>query len=127
MDTKWILTLCFNTGQHFRKSTMAAKWSSQLEVTLISLYREAATSPRLVAAGGKSLKAAGWQTLLPKLTHVESSIKTKVQLETKWKRLKTDYTDYAQLMGLSGFGAGFDDAKWSELDQGRTGKRRRSL
>jgi hypothetical protein len=100
---------------------MAAKWNAELEVTLITLYREAAANPRLVAAGGKNLKAAGWQTVLPKLMHLEPSIKTKAQIETKWKRLKADYSDYAHLVGLSGFGAGFDDAKWSELDQGRTG------
>ena len=45
-------------------------------------------------------------------------------VESKWKRLRTDYSDYDFLINVSGFGRnehdnGPSEDKWNELDESR--------
>ena len=100
--------------------TNSAAWTPILVESFIRKVGEAATRARYVAAGGKNLKAIGWNWVLNELEGSGNLVNI-TQLQTKWKRLKTDYSDYDFLKGLSGFGDGFEDAKWAELDE-RPGK-----
>ncbi|KAG9404558.1 hypothetical protein AC1031_004761 [Aphanomyces cochlioides] len=106
--------------------TLSAAWTRGLEVEFISALCDATKNPRFVASTGKNLRAAGWQSVLAKMVQKEASIKTVEQLKSKWKRLKADYADYHFLVGLFGFGAGFDGAKWQELDACRNATSRLS-
>ncbi|KAG9405575.1 hypothetical protein AC1031_003478 [Aphanomyces cochlioides] len=98
---------------------LSASWTRGLEAAFVSAVSDATKNPRFVASTGKNLRAAGWNSVLAQVSPKEPSIKTIDQLKSKWKRLKADYTDYHFLVGLSGFGDGFDDEKWRELDAGR--------
>ncbi|ETV76320.1 hypothetical protein H257_09786 [Aphanomyces astaci] len=93
--------------------TKPAKWNLELEIEFIALVRTVARVPRFRAAGGKSLRAEGWRDVLKGMHAWEPSIKSKDQLSNKWKRLKTDYTDYHFLVTCSGYGGGFLDVHWS--------------
>ncbi|KDO21724.1 hypothetical protein SPRG_13140 [Saprolegnia parasitica CBS 223.65] len=99
-----------------------ANWTRALEVALVEAFCKIAKSPQYLVAGGKNLKATGWAIVVKDLTPKEATIATAQQCVTKWKRLKTDYTDYHFLINLAGYEAGFDDAKWAELDKGRPNK-----
>ncbi|OQR80713.1 hypothetical protein ACHHYP_17281 [Achlya hypogyna] len=44
------------------------------------------------------------------MTLKEPTVTTTDQHMSKWKRLKTEYSDYSYLLGLSGYGSGFDNA-----------------
>ncbi|RHZ11418.1 hypothetical protein DYB31_007287 [Aphanomyces astaci] len=102
--------------------TKPAKWNLELEIEFIALVRTVERVPRFRAAGGKSLRAEGWRDVLKSMHAWEPSIKSKDQLSNKWKRLKTDYTDYHFLVTCSGYGDGFLDVHWLSLDTARSRK-----
>ena len=80
--------------------TNSAAWTPILVESFIRKVGEAATRARYVAAGGKNLKAIGWNWVLTELEGSGNLVNI-TQLQTKWKRLKTDYSDYDFLKGLS--------------------------
>ncbi|CAK4135467.1 unnamed protein product [Aphanomyces euteiches] len=57
---------------------------------------------------------AGWNAIL--VDFKEHGITTAAQLQSKWRRLKADWTDYGFLKNMSGYGEGLTDEKWNELD-----------
>ncbi|CAK4831234.1 unnamed protein product [Aphanomyces euteiches] len=65
-------------------------------------------------SGGKNLRMAGWNAIL--VDFKEHGITTAAQLQSKWRRLKADWTDYGFLKNMSGYGEGLTDEKWNELD-----------
>ncbi|KAH9123435.1 hypothetical protein AeMF1_005569 [Aphanomyces euteiches] len=81
---------------------------------LIASYTRQARNPRYVASGGKNLRMAGWNAIL--VDFKEHGIITAAQLQSKWRRLKADWTDYGFLKNMSGYGEGLTDEKWNELD-----------
>ncbi len=91
-----------------------------METKFIALFKNVSYQARLVASGGKNLRAAGWRKVLEELNKARN-ITTIEQLQSKWRRLKSDWVDYYFLCNLSGFGDGLDDDKWKELDA-RPGK-----
>lgn len=95
---------------------MAIVWSSELEVAFISAFQAAARRPHFVAAGGKNLRAAGWHWVLQELKDKIDGLTTVGQLQSKWKRCKTDWADFHYLKNLSGFGTNWDPVKWAEVD-----------
>ncbi len=110
----------FSVGYENRMRT--ANWTRVIESEFIAAVNDATKNPRFVASGGKNLRGAGWQCVLTVMSPKEPTISTTAQLTSKWKRMKTDYIDYHFLIGLSGYGAGFENAKWDELDEGRKRK-----
>ncbi|RHY47826.1 hypothetical protein DYB38_010268 [Aphanomyces astaci] len=94
-----------------------AVWTVDSELRLISAFQQQATKPKHVAAGGKNLREPGWQCVLEALQPF--GFYSTGQLQSKWRRMKCDFADYVFLLNLSGFGDGFSDDKWVELDAGR--------
>ncbi|KAH9100153.1 hypothetical protein LEN26_016128 [Aphanomyces euteiches] len=94
----------------------SAKWTHELEVKLIALIKEVAAQPRLIASGGKNLRTAGWLQVLERFNGA-GGITNIDQLQSKWRRLMADWSDFKFLTGLSGYGDEFDDSKWTELDE----------
>ncbi|CAK4257989.1 unnamed protein product [Aphanomyces euteiches] len=70
-------------------------------------------------SGGKNLRMAGWNAIL--VDFKEHGITTAAQLQSKWRRLKADWTDYGFLKNMSGYGEGLTDEKWNELDATKAG------
>ncbi|CAK4362399.1 unnamed protein product [Aphanomyces euteiches] len=95
----------------------SASWSDELEIELIVAYKQAIRNPRFVCSGGKNLRSAGLSKVLEDLKE-QGAIENAGQLQSKWRRLKTEWLDYNYLVQLSGFGDGFSDEKWEELDRG---------
>ncbi|CAK4676590.1 hypothetical protein LEN26_018177 [Aphanomyces euteiches] len=94
-----------------------AKWNEDMDKLLVQEYRQQASKADMIAAGGKALKRKAWNSIL----HVfngRNNINNVVKLQSRWKRLKTDYSDYKWLCEhFSGTGFfGLDDDKWNELD-----------
>ena len=94
------------------------RWNEEIERELIAAYEDVARQAQFVASGGKNLKQAGWKKVQDAMAEKYPSLQM-TQLTGKWKRLKQDWSDYHFLLGLSGFGDGFDTDKWAELDRGR--------
>ncbi|CAK4067274.1 unnamed protein product [Aphanomyces euteiches] len=95
----------------------SAKWTHELEVKFIALFKEVAAQPRLIASGGKNSSTAGWLQVLERLNG-DGGITNVDQLQSKWRRLKADWSDFFKfLTGLSGYGDEFGDSKWTELDE----------
>ncbi|KAH9113204.1 hypothetical protein LEN26_013182 [Aphanomyces euteiches] len=80
----------------------SASWSDELEIELIVAYKQAIRNPRFVCSGGKNHRSAGWSKVL-------EDLKGQGAIEN---------ADYNYLVQLSGFGDGFSDEKWEELDRG---------
>ena len=95
-------------------------WNSALDIQLIASFSDASKNPIWTTSGGKNLRAAGWIHAVTKMKSLSPAIVKKDQLVARWKRLKSDYTDYNFILSLSGYGADFDDAKWAELDANRS-------
>ncbi|KAG9410990.1 hypothetical protein AC1031_019021 [Aphanomyces cochlioides] len=94
-----------------------AVWTTSMEMQLLSAFQKYAAMPKYVAAGGKNLRESGWQCVLKEMQDL--GIDKTSQLESKWRRMKIDFSDLTFLMNLSGFGEGFSNDKWEELDQSR--------
>ncbi|KAH9124337.1 hypothetical protein LEN26_002973 [Aphanomyces euteiches] len=96
----------------------SAKWTDELGAEFSSLYTEVAAKPDCIASGGKQLKSKGWSEILVRLAG-KGNLKTTTQLQSRWKRLKEDYTDYKWLMlKFSGDGlVGLSNEAWAELDE----------
>ncbi|CAK4642534.1 hypothetical protein LEN26_012616 [Aphanomyces euteiches] len=95
-----------------------AMWTPDMEVRLIEAYTRQAASTKHVASGGKNLHVGGWNAVLGDLRSL--GISSIGQLQSKWRRLMADWIDYGCLIGLSGYGDGFSDDKWAELDAPRS-------
>ncbi|KAG9410035.1 hypothetical protein AC1031_018071 [Aphanomyces cochlioides] len=94
-----------------------AKWNEDMDKLLVQECRQQASKADMIAAGGKALKCKAWDSIL----HVfngRNNINNVVKLQSRWTRLKTDYSDYKWLCEhFSGTGFfGLDDDKWNELD-----------
>ena len=98
-------------------TSKSAKWDDKTDSLLIESYKVVVSKPDMIAAGGKSLKSKGWKLILKKF-NCTNNITEVNQLQSRWKRMKHDYSDYKWLVeNFSGTGFfGLDDAKWAELD-----------
>ncbi|EQC40395.1 hypothetical protein SDRG_02292 [Saprolegnia diclina VS20] len=103
-----------------------ATWSRSLEVEFIAAIRVVARDPRLIATSGKNLRATGWRTVLATLGPHAPTLRDIDQLRSKWKRIKSDYTDYGYLLSLEQFESGLTDRRWADLDAEHNGKQRLS-
>ncbi|KAG9398788.1 hypothetical protein AC1031_014106 [Aphanomyces cochlioides] len=98
--------------------TSSAIWSKQIDEEFLRHYQVVAAKPHMVASGGKSLKATGWNAILYKMKNIGNITSTE-QLKTRWRRMKEEYSDYHWLMTQHSGGGrvGITSEQGEELDQ----------